>query len=148
MLDSLINNGKIFSLIAAIMMFLGFILIFFIYYFNKFYTSKFKNDFFYLFWGMSDYENKLSANDYLSLFIYKFLIFYLIEKFSFKNGKYSFFPMKESNLSPPQSMPNAYGENLKLFENKHLKWIIFNILICVLIFFSAAWFMIYGAFFI
>ena len=130
------------------MMFLGFILVIFIYYFNKFYIYKFKQDFFYLFWGVCDQENKFSANNYLSLYIYKFLIFYLIEKISFNKKRYSLFPFKDSAELPSYSMPNAYAENLKIFEIKHFKWILFNLIICSLILFCAAWFMIYGAFFL
>lgn len=63
------STKKILYLIIVLYIYLGAAYMIFIYYFNKYYTKKHKNDFFYLFWGYEDTENKISADKYLSLFI-------------------------------------------------------------------------------
>ena len=100
----------------------------FIYYFNKYYTKKHKNDFFYLFWGYEDTENKMSADKYLSLFIYHFITAYKLNSYKFFNKRYKFFPENLKDMDPTSFMPNATKGNLENFEKKHMKWIKFNVI--------------------
>lgn len=99
----------------------------FIYYFNKYYTKKYKNDFFYLFWGYEDTENKMSADNHLSLFIYHFIGAYKLNSYKYFNKRYKFFPEDIKDMDPTSFMPNATKANLNTFEKKHLKWIRFNV---------------------
>ena len=108
--------------------YLGAAYMIFIYYFNKYYTKKHKNDFFYLFWGYEDTENKMSADKYLSLFIYHFITAYKLNSYKFFNKRYKFFPENLKDMDPTSFMPNATKGNLENFEKKHMKWIKFNVI--------------------
>ncbi|QSG85114.1 hypothetical protein [Acinetobacter indicus] len=102
--------------------------IIFLYYYNKYYTRKYKNDFFYLFWGYEDTENKMSADKHLSLFIYHFITAYELNSYNFFHKRYKFFPENIKDMDPTSFMPNATKGNLENFEKKHMKWIRFNII--------------------
>ena len=99
-----------------------------IYYFNKYYTRKYKNDFLYLFWGYEDKENKISADKKLSLFIYYFIGAYSTNSYKWFNKRYKFFPENIKDIHPHSLMPNATKGNLENFEKKHIKWLRFNII--------------------
>ena len=88
----------------------------FIYYFNKYYAKKYKNDFFYLFWGYEDTENKMSADNHLSLFIYQFIGAYKLNSYNYFNKRYKFFPEDIKDMDPTSFMPNATKANLNDFE--------------------------------
>ncbi|MFV5515342.1 hypothetical protein [Acinetobacter gerneri] len=115
-------------LIIVLYIYLGAAYMIFIYYFNKHYTKKHKNDFFYLFWGYEDTENKMSADKYLSLFIYHFITAYKLNSYKFFNKRYKFFPENLKDMDPTSFMPNATKGNLENFEKKHMKWIKFNVI--------------------
>lgn len=137
MINQMINIGNI-IIVDSIQGFLYFIAIFiimfpclaymvFVYYFNKYYTRKYKNDFFYLFWGYIDDEDKLSSDKYLSLFIYYFIGAYNVNSYKFFNKRYRYFPENIKDIPPRSLMPNATKGNLENFEKKHIRWIRFNI---------------------
>lgn len=125
------------SLIMVLTLFVVAPYIVFIYYFNKYYTKKYKNDFFYLFWGYEDTENKMSADKYLSLFIYHFISFYMLDSYKYFNKRYKIFPEDIKDMDPTSFMPNATKGNLENFEKKHMKWLRFNIISQYILFFIA-----------
>lgn len=122
------STKKILYLIIVLYGYLGAAYVIFIYYFNKYYTKKHKNDFFYLFWGYEDTENKMSADKYLSLFIYHFITAYKLNSYKFFNKRYKFFPENLKDMDPTSFMLNATKRNLENFEKKHMKWIKFNVI--------------------
>ena len=122
------STKKILYLIIVLYIYLGAAYVIFIYYFNKYYTKKHKNDFFYLFWGDEDTENKMSEDKYLSLFIYHFITAYKLNSYKFFNKRYKFFPENLKDMDPTSFMPNATKGNLENFEKKHMKWIKFNVI--------------------
>lgn len=122
------STQKFLYLIIVLYIYLGAAYMIFIYYFNKYYTKKHKNDFFYLFWGYEDTENKMSADKYLSLFIYHFITAYKLNSYKFFNKRYKFFPENLKDMDPTSFMPNATKGNLENFEKKHMKWIKFNVI--------------------
>lgn len=122
------STKKFLYLIIVLYIYLGAAYVIFIYYFNKYYTKKHKNDFFYLFWGDEDTENKMSEDKYLSLFIYHFITAYKLNSYKFFNKRYKFFPENLKDMDPTSFMPNATKGNLENFEKKHIKWIKFNVL--------------------
>ena len=123
-----VSDAKgIIALVAISIMFFSLICIIFIYYFNKYYTNKYKNDFFYLFWGYEEKENKISADKHLSLFIYHFISFYILSSYKWVDKRYKIFPEDIKDMDPNSVMPNATKENLENFEKKHMKWLKFNV---------------------
>lgn len=125
---SVSDTKGIIALIAISLMFFSLICIIFIYYFNKYYTSKHKKDFLYLFWGYEDNENKISADEKLSLFIYYFIGAYSTNSYKWFNKRYKFFPEDIKDIPQHSLMPNATKGNLEKFENKHMKWLRFNVI--------------------
>jgi hypothetical protein len=107
-----------------------------LYFYNKYYTYKYKDDFLYLFWGYKDTENKISADNYLSLIIYHFISAYIMNSYKFFNKRYKFFPENIKDMDPTSYMPNATKNNLENFEKKHIKWIKFNVISQYIIVFS------------
>lgn len=128
---------KLLSLIILLLLFFILVCVVFTYYFNKYYTKKYKNDFFYLFWGYEDTENKMSADKYLSLFIYHFISFYMLDSYKYFNKRYKIFPEDIKDMDPTSFMPNATKGNLENFEKKHMKWLRFNIISQYVLFFIA-----------
>lgn len=122
------STKKLLSLIIVLIAFLIFGSVIFIYYFNKYYTKKHKNDFLYLFWGYEDTENKISADEKLSLFIYYFIGAYSTNSYKWFNKRYKFFPEDVRDIAPHSLMPNATKGNLESFEKKHMKWLRFNVI--------------------
>lgn len=122
------STEKLLILIGFIISILCLLYVIFIYYFNKYYTKKHKNDFFNLFWGYEDKENKISADEKLSLFIYHFLNAYNLNSYKYFNKRYKFFPENIKDMDPASYMPNATKGNLESFEKRHSKWIKFNII--------------------
>lgn len=122
------STKKLLSLSILLIIFLILACVIFIYYFNKYYTRKYKNDFFYLFWGYIDTDNKISSNDKLSLFIYYFIGIYEINSYNFFSRRCQFFPENIKDISEHSLMPNATKGNLNNFEKKHIKWLKFNVI--------------------
>lgn len=117
----------VFALIVFLTALVGGGYVIFVYYFNKYYTNKYKNDFFYLFWGYDDKENKISADKHLSLFIYHFISFYILSSYKWVDKRYKIFPEDIKDMDPNSFMPNATKRNLENFEKKHMKWLKFNV---------------------
>lgn len=122
------STEKVLSLIVVLIAVIGGGYVIFLYYFNKYYTNKYKNDFFYLFWGYEDKEDKISANKHLSLFIYHFISFYMLSSYKWVDKRYKIFPEDIKDMDPNSFMPNATKGNLENFEKKHMKWLKFNII--------------------
>ena len=136
---SVSNTKDVISLVGFLIIIFSGSYVIFIYYFNKYYTRKYKNDFFYLFLGCKDIENKISVDNNLSLLIYHFIGIYKINSYKYFNKRYKFFPEDIKDMDPTSFMPNATKANLNDFEKKHLKWIRFNIVsqnIIVVLFFT------------
>ena len=130
----------VFALIVFLTALIGGGYVIFVYYFNKYYTKKYKDDFFYLFWGYEDKEDKVSADKHLSLFIYHFINAYMMNSYSYFNKRYKFFPENIQDMDPTSFMPNATKGNLENFEKKHIKWIKFNVISQYIIIFSGVMF--------
>lgn len=125
---SVSNTKDVISLVGFLIIIFSGSYVIFIYYFNKYYTRKYKNDFLYLFWGYEDKENKISSDKYLSLFIYHFITAYDLNSYKFFHKKYKFFPEDIMDMDPNSFMPNATKGNLESFEKKHIKWLKFNVI--------------------
>ena len=121
------STEKVFLLAGFLIAIPEIIHILILYFYNKYYINKYKDDFLYLFWGYRDEENKISADKYLSLIIYHFINSYIINSYSFFNKRYKFFPENIKDMDPTSFMPNATKGNLENFEKKHMKWIKFNV---------------------
>ena len=130
------STEKTFLLIGFLIAIPDMIYILFIYFYNKYYTKKYKDDLLYLFWGYKDSENKISADKHLSLFIYHFITAYKLNSYKYFNKRYKFFPENIKDMDPTSFMPNATKKNLEDFEKKHFKWIKFNIISQYIIVFS------------
>ena len=122
------STEKILILIGFLIIIPEIIHIIFLYFYNKYYVNKHKGDFLYLFWGYIDKEDKISAEDYLSLIIYHFISAYIMNSYDFFHKRYKMFPEDIKDMDPTSYLPNATKGNLENFEKKHLKWIRFNVI--------------------
>lgn len=122
------STEKVFLLAGFLIAIPEIIHILILYFYNKYYINKHKDDFLYLFWGYRDAENKISADKYLSLIIYHFISFYILSSYKWVDKRYKIFPEDIKEMDPNSFMPNATKDNLDAFEKKHLKWIKSNVI--------------------
>lgn len=133
-------------IISSLLVFLSFILMLIIYFYNKLYIKYHKKDFLNLFFGNGGGDQFNKAGGELIVVAYWFTVYY--SNYKIFMMKYLFPSIQNHHLSTLPIMPNTYLENVKFFESSHRSWLIINLSSMYFSFFSFLFFIFYTLFFV
>ena len=110
-----------FEELMVIAMIFSLIILLYIFRSKSKFILKYEHDLSILFYGAEKVKNSNWKN-----MIFLFIIIYVVDVFFkkfFTKNKSVFFPKLTEKNKPFGLFPNAYEENLIIFNNKHKKWI-------------------------